>query len=74
MNFDGVIFCGLKALGVGVIIVRDHESKFVARLSKRFQDLRSIDVVELKAAIERVLIFNHLILNNCIIESILSGC
>lgn len=54
MNFNGAIFCGLKAYGVEVI-VRDHESKFVAGLSKRFQGLPSSEVVELTASVEVVL-------------------
>ena len=50
VNFDGAeYFCHLRMHGVGVI-ARDHERNFVAQLSKRFHNLPSPEVVELKAA------------------------
>ena len=47
-NVDGVVFSAQKAASVGVI-VRDHEGRFIAGLSKKIHDPLGAIVAEAKA-------------------------
>ena len=47
-NVDGVVFSAQKATSVGVV-VRDHEGRFIAGLSKKIHDPLGAIVAEAKA-------------------------